>query len=191
MITLAAFALTASALAEESPVTVSPNAIGGTPKIEMRSMSGGNVWQLKWRKDDKERLLVLSLIIANAGKRATIKRDEQGIYDMVFKEGLTTDKAEADVRKEGSGDLSIWGGDAEWLLGSELAERNPMDLPLGDLSNMSNKAPRGPERNYCVMFTWLADNESRGMAGTYCTVVPAGDQADAETMLKALGLSFN
>lgn len=175
------------ALANDAPVSISPSAIGGEPKIESKSMSGGKMWQMKWRKDSDDRTLILVVVTASAGKRATIKGDIDDLFQVAFKEGLTEDKAEADVREEGNGELDIWDGEADWILGSELAERNP-DFSLGDVSS---KAPRGPQRNYCVVFTWLSDDKSKSMGGAYCTVLPVGQSTTAEAMLKSLSLNFN
>lgn len=183
------------AFADELPVAISLGAIDGSPRVKSQKSSGGETWQMEWRKDDQERRLVLAVVEAKSGKKAFLKRDADDMHEAVFEEGLTRDRAEADVREEDEGELEIWDGEAEWVLGSELAERAPsFEAALAETANggqASGKAPRGPERNYCVSFTWLANNKQRAMGGAYCRVFPAGQTPTAEAMLTALQLQFN
>lgn len=179
------------ALAEDLPVIVSPDAISSTPKVRVQDEPAARLWMIGWPRDGAERSLNMVVVKPHPGIDAINETDPSVMYRISFKEGLGEDRAEADVREEGSGESEIWGGTARWLLGSELAERAPVDL-AAFLANNSNtaKAPRGPERRYCLSFAWLAADVSRSMNGAYCRVLPPSEVPTAADMLSDLELSF-
>jgi hypothetical protein len=49
------------------------------------------MWQLQWRKDEQERLLILAVVKARSGKKAYLKRGADEMHEVVFEEGLTKD----------------------------------------------------------------------------------------------------
>jgi hypothetical protein len=171
--------------AEGAPIKVSSNAIGGQPQIKPSHSSAGDQWQLLWRRDAAERSLLLIFTRAKGNNRPklALARD---IHDKIFEEGLTKDADKADVRVNDSGSSDVWGGQAKWILGSELAERDPSFAPLGDLTG---DAPRGPERRFCTSFVWT-DGGKQATGGAYCMVLSPGQSPDGETMLRALELEI-
>jgi hypothetical protein len=171
----------ASARADDLPVTVDATAIGGNPKVKTQSTSAGSTTMAEWRKDDQNRSLFLLVLEPKSG--AKINPKLQPLFDAQFKEGLTVDKDEADVRDEGSGSLDVWGGHAEWMMGSERAEQNP----LFSMDNTSSKASRGDARRYCVQFVWKGDGRE-AVAGSYCQQ-PAS-KPTAQTMLEPLAIKL-
>lgn len=171
----------AVARADSLPITVDAAAIGGTPKVKTQTKGAASMTMAEWRRDQEGRSLVVVLVKpAPPVDNNTLL---QKLYDTRFKEGLTTDKDEADVREEGRGSTSLWNGTVEWMMGSERAEQNPMF----SLDNTSNKASRGDARLYCVQFVWKGDRPET-MSGSYCQLPPS--KPDAESMLRPLSITF-
>jgi hypothetical protein len=192
ILALSLVVLSAPARAGDVPVTISDAAISSSPKVNTQEFPDGRLWMIEWRRDKDERQLNLVVMKANPGHLASNNLAADTLHMISFKEGLTEDAGEADVRTEDEGDINIWDGTARWLLGSELAERSPLDLSTALSSgNTPGKAERGPERRYCVSFSWLAHDETRSMGGAYCQVMPVGATPHAADMLGALALRFN
>src|SRR5690242_13409767 len=106
----------AVAHADSLPITVDGAAVGGTPKIRTQTKGAATMTMGEWRKDQQGRSLVVVLV----KPAPPVDNDKilQKLYDTRFKEGLTTDKDEADVREEGTGSASLWNGKVEWMMGS-------------------------------------------------------------------------
>jgi hypothetical protein len=156
---------------------VSPDAIHGLAHSKLERSPGGDFWSMESYWDDQGR--VLALYLAKAMMGPVITEVAEDLKQGFFHGGT-------DIRKESDGRLAIWGGDARWLLESELATKAP--LFTDDATRA--KAPHGPERNYCVSFMWTSDRRHRVMDGVYCKVFPVGETPTTEAMLTALGLQF-
>jgi hypothetical protein len=170
-----------SAIADEFPLSVSRDAIDSDPEIEVAHLSGGDRWIATWERDRAGRSLFLVVLKAN-GDSAPQPISVYELHDRVFKEGLTTDKNNADVRIDDSGEGDFWRGTVHWVLGSELAKIDP-GLSLSD-----GKSSRGPDRRYCVSFVWT--HGELETAGVYCNILSPDRSASGEEMLKSLDLQF-
>jgi len=169
----------------DQPIQVSADAIHGTPHTRVERTLGGDVWSLEWYWDDQRRLLMIYLIKAlRPANRELPPETMAGMTGVILQDGPGDT---ADIRKESDGTLEIWGGKADWILGSGFAS----NVPVFATAEERQKATRGPERNYCVSFRWLSGNRQRAMAGTYCKVLAVGETTTGEAMLTALGLQFD
>lgn len=175
------------ASASDFPISISSEAVSSSLKIKVVDLPDARMWQMNWPRDAKERHLNILLVKANPGKVAANQLNPETLHELSFREGLTEDRDEADVRMDDIGETEIWNGTARWLLGSELAERNPYETG----GSSTGKASRGPERRYCLSFAWLEHDEIYSMGGAYCIVATESQVPTAGTMLTALGLTFD
>jgi hypothetical protein len=172
---------------------VSANGISGSPATTFQRSGGIDLWQMKWLWDDQKRRLALTVIKSMRPVNADlVSGATEDTHEAIFEESRTDDKAQWDVRRDGDGRLEIWGGDAQWILGSELADHwqsfaEVMDQAPGQVVSV----PAGPDRTYCVSFTWMSENKRRLVSGFYCKVFPMDQPPRAEEMLTALDLQFN
>lgn len=191
---IAAIVIAWPAFADDSPIVISGDAIGGSPFTRFERSAGRDIWRMRWLWDDQKRLLVLTVVKStSAGRTTYMKSVTENLHERIFDQGSTLDKDQADVRKEGDGSLEIWGGEAQWILGSELAGRSLSFADTADeaaAKEQGGQVTRGPERNFCVSFTWISEGKRRFVGGSYCKVFPVGQTPTAEAMLTALGLQF-
>jgi hypothetical protein len=184
LLVLAVVACAWPALAASLPIEVSSDAINGSPLAKMDRAPGGDVWSMEWYWDDQRRVLRILLVKAmQPATRDLPPETMESVTDVILQGGPGD---QADIRKEGDGTIDIWGGKANWILGSGYAS----NAPLFTTDEERQKATRGPERNYCLSFGWMSKNRRRVMEGIYCKVLPVGETTTAEAMLTALDLRF-